>query len=327
MLNIAYVAITLALLSTPTVAAPSVETFDPPGSVQTQPVSINAAGTIVGSFVDINEIFHGFVRFADGRIERIGVPPGSPPNFVNTQVTGINDNGDIIGFCSGRDINVGHGFIGNHDGTILTFPFLYPDNINKDGTVVGFKRLTEDTNDQAFERFANGKILRLTIMPPTYFDQISNDGSILGQYLDSSRREQYFIRSAIGKIRLLKLPGIRRIGGASMNDNGTVTGIFTTNRPHPHGFVKTAAGVLTIFDPAGSALTDPTAINNAGWITGYYEGPKGVTFGFIRAPAGAITSFGVPNADTIPSAINAAGVITGQAVIFGRSHGFVRSAP
>ena len=37
-------------------------TVDPPGSLGTQPENINGSGAIVGSYIDANNVFHGFLR-------------------------------------------------------------------------------------------------------------------------------------------------------------------------------------------------------------------------------------------------------------------------
>jgi hypothetical protein len=44
--------------------------FDPPGSVQTMALSINAKGDITGPYLDANNRSHGFVRRPGGRSYR-----------------------------------------------------------------------------------------------------------------------------------------------------------------------------------------------------------------------------------------------------------------
>jgi hypothetical protein len=55
-------------------------------------LSINQAGTIVGSYTDAEQSQHGFVREADGTITSF-----DPPGGVQTTATGINDSGVIAG--------------------------------------------------------------------------------------------------------------------------------------------------------------------------------------------------------------------------------------
>src|SRR5258708_32536111 len=55
-------------------------TFDPLGSVQTMPMSINAGGAITGSYLD-GTTTHGFLRMPDGTITTFDGPgaTGTPP--------------------------------------------------------------------------------------------------------------------------------------------------------------------------------------------------------------------------------------------------------
>lgn len=43
-------------------------TFDPPGSITTNPASINPKGEITGSYTDAGFVHHGFLRSSDGTI-------------------------------------------------------------------------------------------------------------------------------------------------------------------------------------------------------------------------------------------------------------------
>jgi hypothetical protein len=50
------------------VAQPTYTFFDPPGSTQTEPHSINDVGEIAGSYTEGSQGTHGFVRAPDGTI-------------------------------------------------------------------------------------------------------------------------------------------------------------------------------------------------------------------------------------------------------------------
>jgi hypothetical protein len=62
----------------------TITTFDPPGSVQTTPMSINAGGAITGSYSDGNTT-HGFLRMPDGTITSFDGPgaTGTLPASIN----------------------------------------------------------------------------------------------------------------------------------------------------------------------------------------------------------------------------------------------------
>jgi hypothetical protein len=81
-------------------------TFDPPGSVFTEPNAINPAGTITGFYYDASDTIHGFVRAArDGSFTSF-----DPPGSIYTVPQAINPAGAITG--SYNDANqTQHGFL------------------------------------------------------------------------------------------------------------------------------------------------------------------------------------------------------------------------
>ncbi len=78
----------LAVLAIPgqTSAQPNQFTiFDPPGSTNTLPRSINPMGVITGQYTDASNVVHGFLRAPDGNITTI-----DPPGSIYTDPTSIN---------------------------------------------------------------------------------------------------------------------------------------------------------------------------------------------------------------------------------------------
>jgi len=80
-------------------------TFDAPGA-GTAPFQgtfpaiqdgINAAGAVTGSSWDPNDVFHGYVRSANGVITMFDVPGAGTGAFQRTLPGGINDSGIIEG--------------------------------------------------------------------------------------------------------------------------------------------------------------------------------------------------------------------------------------
>lgn len=67
-------------------------TFDPPGSVQTMPMSINAAGAITGSYSD-GTTTHGFLRMPDSTFTTFDAP-----GAMGTLPFSINAAGAIAGY-------------------------------------------------------------------------------------------------------------------------------------------------------------------------------------------------------------------------------------
>ena len=87
----------------------TITTFDPTGSIITQPVTINRSGEIAGTWFDSGSIEHGFVRSATGKITSFDASKAG-----GTLTAGINDKGVITGvYFDNRDHHgiSSHGFI------------------------------------------------------------------------------------------------------------------------------------------------------------------------------------------------------------------------
>jgi len=178
-------------------------TFDPLGSVFTQPNAINPAGTVTGQFFDVRGVSHGFLRTSDGTIT-VFDPPGS----FFTSSNAINPAGTVVGlFGTTPNFPAGvRGFLRAPNGTITVFDgapgalFTNPQAISPGGTIVGFFSTTPDFSA------AHG-----------------------------------FLRTPSGTFTVFDPPGSLFTyipGGGAMNPAGTVTGSFTPpNFSGANGFV------------------------------------------------------------------------------------------
>ena len=131
-------------------------TFEAPGAGTvagsfegTQPASINLEGTIAGTYIDANSVYHGFLRSPNGTFTTFEAPGAdtNPGDFNGTYPSNINDSGAITG--SYQDVsNVFHGFVRAPDGSITTFEApgsgtgafqgTVPESSNAEGTVTGY---------------------------------------------------------------------------------------------------------------------------------------------------------------------------------------------
>jgi hypothetical protein len=82
----------------------TIVTFDPTGSISTEPLAINPAGAITGFFFN-GSASHGFLRNSDGTIVTF-----DPPGALETFPSGINPAGVIIGSYPDAH-GVYHGFV------------------------------------------------------------------------------------------------------------------------------------------------------------------------------------------------------------------------
>jgi len=114
-------------------------TFDAPGAAGlTIAWGVNKALVAVGVYADAALIYHGFVRARDGSVTTLDYP-GSP----YTQLMGINDRGDIVGFYQDPADYVLKGFLYRGGEFQPVSPpdaayGSYPYRITNDGRIVGW---------------------------------------------------------------------------------------------------------------------------------------------------------------------------------------------
>ncbi len=100
-------------------------TFDAPGAGAdefqgTAAIAINAAGSVVGVYVDTSGLIHGYVRTSSGVFTSFEAKDAGTGASQGTIPTSINASGVIAGtYLNGK--NVSHGFVRAADGTITEF--------------------------------------------------------------------------------------------------------------------------------------------------------------------------------------------------------------
>jgi len=264
-------------------------------------------GAILGQSVDANNVFHGFLRAADGKITTFDVPGAGAGAFQGTApAAGMNNEEVITGDYVDAN-NAMHGFLRARDGKITKF------DVTGAGTGAG---------------------------QGTYGADIDPAGEVSGFYIDANNVSHGFLRPPNGVIFKYDAPGAGAGAGQGtsgptdngMNPAGAVTGYVTDASGATHGFVRAPDGTITTFDVPGAVVTAPLGINPAGTITGLFVTVSNV-FGFVRAPNGGITTFEAPGAGTgsgqgtAPEGINPGGEVVGYYVDANSvNHGFVRSA-
>ena len=116
-----------------------------PGAAQTYGDFVNAAGAVVGSYIDAGGMFHGFIRNPDGSFNTIDLPemPNLEFLFVNT----ITDFG-AVGFRAKVENDILRSYILMPDGTLyeIRIPgsvITVVRNVNQDGSIVGYYDLAD----------------------------------------------------------------------------------------------------------------------------------------------------------------------------------------
>jgi probable HAF family extracellular repeat protein len=221
------------------------------GTLYTNVFQINNNGVFVGRY-DTPGVAHGYV-YDHGSLETIDYP-GS---LGFTVVTGIDDDGNIVGRYRGADKH-NHGF--------SRFGGVY--------TTVDYPGATS--------------IEAMTID--------SKGRYIAGWYVDTEGRLHGF-KLVAGVFTSFDAPDAQNTGSLAgamgVNKHGDIVGIFSraTDPTLPcgckgHGFILSDEGEYTVFDYPGATVTFNTDINKHGDIVGIFYTDSSFGHGFF-APAGS----------------------------------------
>ena len=191
---------------------------------------INSPGEIVGALIPAGGgPFHGFLLNPDGTRTPINVPD---PNTVDTQPTGINDSGEIVGnaFINGK------GFVGFVDQG-GTFSII---NIQGRGT--------------------------------TLVGGVDNAGDIVGTFsTDLTHAHGFILQGGATPPVIFDIPGATITEITGINNSGVFVGTFgNATSGLNHGFVDDHGTIIT-FDLPGAISAIPTGINDAGQIVGIFN--------------------------------------------------------
>jgi hypothetical protein len=174
----------------------SISSFAAINSVTTNPLGINAVGTITGTYIDAQNEFHGFVRVASGQITEFDVP-----SSVGTRPQSINDKGLIAGFYIDAS-NRYRGFIRVAAGNITVFDGpgtnteTFVTQINSGGVITGY--FSDSSANHAFFRNSFGKVTSFDapgadLQFGTFGMAINSARQITGYYLDTSNVAHGFL--------------------------------------------------------------------------------------------------------------------------------------
>jgi hypothetical protein len=220
--------------------------FDPPGSVRTQPQSINSAGQISGVYTtSVTSLDVGFLRESTGTFVTFGGPGSCGDSVLNAA---LSTSGEIAGSCYYNGGTVTY-FIRTAGG-ILT---EYSDPFG--GTVISVTAISDQDVLAGYYTDASGvghgfwrdiSGVHSFDYPGATFTVatgINHSGTITGYYAGADAVRHGFVRDPLGNF---------------------------TSFDGPNAEIKADHG------------TTPTAINNSGQITGQFDGRYGVTHGFLR---------------------------------------------
>ena len=225
------------------------------------------------------------------------------PHSVQTQVTGLNNEGVTVGFWSSMNnanmVNDNHGFV-DVDGHFRTadFPTGSPAappvdqllGVNDNDVAVGFYTDANGNNHGYEYNIRSGRFSTVTYQDASLTAAAINDrGDVAGFYTNpGSGNTDGFIKVRNQTFIDLAVSGASSTMALGVNNSDEVVGTYTVGSGSSavmHGFTWTPQhGFSTIDDPHGIGTTTINGVNDFGQLVGFYVDANGNTDGFLAAP-------------------------------------------
>ncbi len=237
------------------------------------------------------------------------IPPIMVPGATNTQITGINNNGALVG--TALIGSAWNGFVRDPNGTITTFtvPFAgatgtFPQGINDAGDIAGY--YTVAAGAHGFTQIAT--IFRSIDVPggeQTVLYGLSNSGQTAATYTGGGVTHSAVYNATIGSWTSINVPNVKNSSaatGVSVNTNlNLVCGYYMDVSGVTHGYlynIKTKG--LTTFDHplAAGGSTQLFGVNGNGYAVGAYLDLNFTLHWFVMAPSRNLDIIPPPNGDS-----------------------------
>ena len=236
------------------------------------------------------------------------------PGSVQTQVTGLNDDGVTVGFWSKMNtasmVNDNFGFF-SVGGKFYSVNFPTTNNasppvdqllgVNDHDVAVGFYTNAQG-NNRGYEYNIRTRTFTRMLVPGAPGGEvegsgpslttaaINNYGDVAGFYAKTSSLTDAFLRLHDGRFITLAVPGASMTQAFGVNDHDEVVGAYTVGTGSSatmHGFTwRPGHGFTTVDDPHGVGTTTINGVNDAGDLVGFYVDSAGNTDGMIALPRG-----------------------------------------
>jgi hypothetical protein len=217
------------------------------------------------------------------------------PGSVQTQVTGLNNDGRTVGFwANSGGTNFGWAAI---NGRFTTANFTFGGGatntmdqllgVNDNGIAVGFAVNNSGAQVAYQYNTITNTASRVTV-PAGYANPaataISNDGAIVGTGTVKSGQVVSFLDPINGGHFELAVPGANSTTAFGVNDGDEVVGSYAVGTAS-HGFIWAPGfGFLDVDDPSGIGATALNGVNDEGQVVGFYTDGAGNTDGLLGNP-------------------------------------------
>ncbi|HZS94053.1 MAG TPA: hypothetical protein VFA78_04600 [Chloroflexota bacterium] len=252
-----------------------------PHDTFTQLRSVNNAGRIAGYHgAKVNK---GFTVTLPGTASNENFP-----RSAQTQVIGINNLGDTVGFYVDAQ-GITHGFYRNprrNKWWTVGVPgtsFNQLLGVNDHGSTAGYYQFGKNNVFQPFTRIAAGAF-HLPPIPNAQMTDTNNAGNVTGfQVVSSSSNRAFVVRGS--QVIYFQYPGSTFTQALGLNDKGEVVGTYNDKAGTAHGFTYSlATRSFHAINVPGSTSTVVNGVNDHGWIVGFYTAPNKNTVGFLAKP-------------------------------------------
>ena len=265
-----------------------------------QLLGINNAGVISGYFGS-GDAAHGHPNKGYKLAPPYGQGNYSNENFpgsVQTQVTGLNDTGETVGFwADANGDNVG--FVEHNGqfksvsdsnapkGTAGTPSIQQLLGINDQDIAVGFYTDAQGNNHGFTYNVATGRFRTVNIpgFSSVTATAINRHGTVAG-FAQNGANTEGWVRDASGAVKQINGPqGAVSVQVLGINDQGELVGSYLDGQGNTHGFTWTAHnGYATIDDANANSMTVINGVNDHGQLVGFYLDHAGNTDGMLANP-------------------------------------------
>jgi hypothetical protein len=220
------------------------------------------------------------------------------PGSLQTQVTGLNNKGDTVGFWVADTSGTSLGFV---DWNGVFHSYVDPQTpdvagsvnqllgINDAGIAVGFYN---DANFDSHAYKVNQATLRYTALKVPGVSSVAtgiNDaGDVVGFDTSASGQTSSWLIHA-GHLTTFQYPGGTDTQALGINKKDQIVGSYLDGTGTTHGFVLSkplgpVSHWTTVDDPNASLVTVVNGINNAGDLVGFYTDAANNTHGMLATP-------------------------------------------
>jgi hypothetical protein len=215
------------------------------------------------------------------------------PGSAQTQVTGISNTGETVGFWVDGAGNQ-FGFV-DHQGSFTTVRDPHTGTgrvnqllgINSSGIAVGFYTDGAANNHAYLYNTANGtfRAIKIPGSPSVTATGISDDGAVVGFFTTAKGAVTESFELYKGQLSEFSFPGSTNTQALGVNVNHEVVGSYVDDADNTHGFTVTDVGghphFAVVSAPAATTTMVVNGLNDQGRIVGFFQDAAGNFDGFI----------------------------------------------